>query len=177
MSAYPAWSTYSPKDLHDQYIVREQVPDFRSFLDRWRETSKPVRAEFPDHLDIRFGDHPAETLDVLLPRTWAPGNPVQVLYHGGYWRALHKDEYAFVALPGLRAGIGAVIVNYELCPNVSMAELVAQCRRGFAWTVRNIAEFGGDPGNLHLSGHSAGGHLVGSISPSGAPARCPASST
>ncbi len=163
MSVAHAWKAYSPAELHNQYIVREQVPEFRSYLDRWKETSAPVRAAHGGHLDIPYGAHPAETLDVLLPGSPAPGNPVQVLFHGGYWRALHKDEYAFTAAAGLAAGVAAVVINYELCPRVTMSELVAQCQRGLEWTIRHIAELGPDPHRLYLSGHSAGGHLTGEM--------------
>jgi len=32
--------------------------------------------------------------------------------------------------------------------------------RAFAWTRANVAKYGGDPDNIILCGHSAGGHLV-----------------
>jgi arylformamidase len=37
-----------------------------------------------------------------------------------------------------------------------MAEKI---RRGISWTYQNAASFGGDPGRLHVLGHSSGGHL------------------
>ena len=53
----------------------------------------------------------------------------------------------------------SVVVNYALCPSVTMTELTEQCRRAVRWTQAHIADFGGDPDNLHLTGHSAGAHL------------------
>ncbi|WP_345248481.1 alpha/beta hydrolase [Pigmentiphaga soli] len=163
MSAPADWKDLGEDDLDRQYIVRRQVADWAAFLARWKETSAGVRRQYAGHLDIAYGAHPAETLDVLLPARPAPGNPVQILFHGGYWRALHKDEYAFAAVPALEAGVVAVVVNYELCPRISLTGIVEQCRRAVAWTVRHIGAFGGSPDSLFLSGHSAGAHLVAAI--------------
>ena len=81
------------------------------------------------------------------------------LIHGGYWKALGKDDFTFLAPPLAASGIISVVVNYALCPTVTMTELVEQCRRAVRWTRANIAQFGGDPDRLHVTGHSAGGHL------------------
>lgn len=160
MTASAQWTTYSPEEMRCQYVVREVVPDAMSYLERWRQESAPVRAGYADHLDIAYGPGPAETLDVLRPRAPAARSPVQILIHGGYWRALHKDEFAFVAAPALEAGVLNVVVNYALCPSIAFDGLVDQCRRAFRWTVENIAAFGGNPDNIYLAGHSAGAHLA-----------------
>jgi arylformamidase len=41
--------------------------------------------------------------------------------------------------------------------------MVEQVRRGIAWTARNAANFGGDPGRLYIAGHSSGAHLGGCV--------------
>jgi arylformamidase len=160
VAASVAWTKYGPDELRRQYLVREVVPDYQTYFDRWRAQSEAVQAEYPEHLNIPFGPSDAETLDVLLPRSLAPKAPVQLLFHGGYWRALHKDDFSFAGTAGLDAGVISVVVNYELCPIVSFAELVAQARRAFLWVVNNIAKFGGNPKNIYLAGHSAGAHLA-----------------
>ena len=56
----------------------------------------------------------------------------------------------------------AVVLNYALCPTVSMTELMRQVRAGITHVHAHAAEWGGDPDHLTISGHSAGGHLVAS---------------
>jgi len=157
------WRRYSREELNFKYIVRRQVPDWAQYLSGWKSRSADLRARYSRHLDIRYGEHEAETLDLFLPEWSAEGAPVQILFHGGFWRALNKDEFAFVAAPGLECGIAAVVVNYALCPTVSMTDLVTQCRRAVAWTVTHIGSLAGSADNFYLSGHSAGAHLVASM--------------
>jgi arylformamidase len=157
------WRRYTREELNFQYIVRRRVPDWADYLSRWKSRSADLRARYCQHLDIRYGPHEAESLDLLLPERPAKGTPIQILFHGGFWRALNKDEFAFVAGPGLESGITAVVVNYALCPTVSMTELVTQCRRAVAWTATHIGRLAGSADNLYLSGHSAGAHLVASM--------------
>ncbi|MCB0131218.1 MAG: alpha/beta hydrolase, partial [Caldilineaceae bacterium] len=89
-----------------------------------------------------------------------PGSPVHVFVHGGYWRRFSARDFAWVAEPLVATGVTAVIVNYALCPTVSLTEIVRQTRAAIAWCHLEIGRFGGDPARLTLSGHSAGGHLA-----------------
>jgi acetyl esterase/lipase len=59
-----------------------------------------------------------------------------------------------------RHGIGAVMINYRLSPQVKHPEHIKDVARAFAWTHKHIAEYGGRPDRLLVSGHSAGGHLA-----------------
>ena len=52
-----------------------------------------------------------------------------------------------------------MVVDYALCPQVTIDEIVRQCRAAVAWTLRHIGEHGGDPARVAVGGHSAGGHL------------------
>ena len=56
-----------------------------------------------------------------------------------------------------------MIVNYALCPSVTLDEIVRQTRASIAWAFAHAAEFGAEPGRLTISGHSAGGHLVAMV--------------
>lgn len=93
----------------------------------------------------------------------APGAPLFVWVHGGYWRSSSKDENIFVA-PGLVAqGVNVASVDYSLAPSVTIDEIVRQVRQSIVWLHSQAASLGFDPSRIHVGGHSAGGHLVGML--------------
>jgi arylformamidase len=53
-----------------------------------------------------------------------------------------------------------VVINYRLSPKVQHPEHILDVTRAFAWTVRNVSRYGGDPEHIFVCGHSAGAHLV-----------------
>jgi arylformamidase len=117
-----------------------------------------ARSTLRSHLDIPFGPTVHETLDIFPADK--PNAPVFVFIHGGYWRAFQSKNFHGVAL-GLQArGITTVVINYALCPFVTIDEITRQARAAVAWTVRHIGEYGGDPSRIAVGGHSAGGHLT-----------------
>lgn len=146
-------------DLEAQYNARSTIPDHPQILARWARDSAVVCQQLPCRLDLAFGDDAGERLDWFPAESASPG-PVLYFIHGGYWRTLDKDHFAFLVPSLQRLGFNVVLVNYGLCPRITVAEIVAQVRRGLAWTRDRAAEFGADPGQLYLAGHSAGGHLV-----------------
>lgn len=152
-------ASFNPK-VDAQYKVRDVVPDFQTFLDRWAAASLWARANLRGHLNIQYGPSAEETLDVFLPHAQTHTAPVQILIHGGYWRALSKDDFSFLAAAIVPASVVAVVINYALCPVVTLDRIVDQCRRAMVWTARNAATYGGDAGRLHATGHSAGAHLA-----------------
>lgn len=71
-----------------------------------------------------------------------------------------KREYSCIANTITHAGAIAVIVDYALMPGARMKVLVDQVIRAKQWVIDHIAEHGGDPSLLTISGHSAGAHLA-----------------
>jgi len=111
--------------------------------------------------DVRYGDGPLQTLDVFPASD--PHAPIHLYFHGGYWRAYDKANYRYIPGMLVPAGATTVLANYDLCPAVTLDELVAQAIAAVAWVYRNGRELGGDPERLFISGSSAGGHLVAMI--------------
>jgi arylformamidase len=120
--------------------------------------SAHARASLRCVLDVPYGPTLAETLDIFPAD--APNAPVFVFVHGGYWRALSSKDFSCVALGLQPLGITTVVVNYALCPTVTIDEITRQVRAAVAWTHRHIASYGGDPQRIALGGHSAGAHLT-----------------
>jgi arylformamidase len=170
MAADPIFRTYDQAALDRQYNNQLRVPDFADHVARWQSESARVRATLPGERDVAFGPTTDEVLDIYLPAKAAHGAPVQVFYHGGYWRAFKASDFAFIAERLVEAGAIAVVVNYALVPAVRIGELVRQCRAALAWVHANIGRYGGNPSQIYLSGHSAGGHLVAALATMAPPA-------
>jgi arylformamidase len=153
----PLPSVLDPDEHEAQYNPRVAVPDASIFLERTAARSAEARARFA-HREVRYGSGPLATLDVFAAAR--PDAPIHVFVHGGYWRGLDKRDYSLVAAGLVPLGITTVVMNYDLCPSVSLPALVAQFRDGVRWICEHAAELGGDPANITLSGHSAGAHLV-----------------
>ena len=152
----PAW-------LSAQYNNRELVPEHPKFLARWTGASAHVRRQAPCVLDLRYGEAPKSTLDIFPAAAGAAapgGAPVLIVIHGGYWRALDKSDFSFVAPSFTADGAMVVVVNYDLCPAVSIEHIALQLTEAVAWTWRHAAAHGGDAARMAVAGHSAGGHLA-----------------
>lgn len=152
---------YGQAELDEQYDARGTVPDIHPILRQYADGSAAARAALPCVLDVAYGAHADETLDIFPAP--APGAPVFVFVHGGYWRLLSKDDSSFMAPAFTRAGATVVAVNYSLAPAVTLDHIVDQNRRALAWVHRHIDKHRGDPRRIHVCGSSAGGHLVGML--------------
>jgi len=153
--------TASDPALDVQYNLRAAVPAFGTWFENWAAWSDAARQKLQGRLDLVYGPHAADRIDIFAPRdAGAAGRPVLVFFHGGYWRSLRKEDFAFVAAPFVKAGAVAALVEYPLCPMVTMDELIDHCRQAVVWIAQHIGGHGGDPARLHLGGHSAGGHIT-----------------
>lgn len=143
------------------YNVRAAIPEHPAFFAAWKERSAAFRRRAGGALDVAYGPSAAETLD-LFP-AGRPGGPLHLFIHGGYWQALGKGDNSFVAEALVEAGVTVAVVDYALCPAVTLDVIVEQMRRAVLWLRRHAFEYGADPERLQVSGHSAGGHLTGML--------------
>ena len=144
--------------LTKEYNNRELVPDHPKYFARWQEDSVRARSRMICYLDRRYGDLPGETIDIFPARK---GDGTCMMFiHGGYWRSLDKQDFSFLAPTWVDAGVSLAVVNYDLCPKVSMEDIVQQMLRASRWLWLHAEEYGMDQDRLYVSGHSAGGHLT-----------------
>lgn len=155
----PLWEGLSAEEHEFQYNPQRAFPHFKDYQAERAPANARARTELRSELDIPYGDHPLRRLDVFLAAEARGPTPVHVFFHGGYWRAQDKENFAFVAELFVRRGVTAVIANYELGPASTLDGVAQSALAAFEWTLREIGRFGGDPRRVGLSGHSAGAHL------------------
>jgi acetyl esterase/lipase len=81
--------------------------------------------------------------------------------HGGGWMLGKKHEQALPLIYHLaQRGWVVVTPNYRLSPKARFPDHLVDCKRALAWARRSIADHGGDPAFIAVTGGSAGGHLT-----------------
>ncbi|MGD2045552.1 MAG: alpha/beta hydrolase domain-containing protein [Gemmatimonadota bacterium] len=100
-----------------------------------------------------------DRLDLFMPEG-ADDVPVVVFFHGGELRYGSKASGESLAARIVPEGIGVVSANYRLWPTVDPPNNTQDAAAAVAWVIEHIDEYGGDPSNVYVSGHSAGAYLV-----------------
>ena len=152
---YRNFSTQAQIDA--QYNPSLGLPPGAAPMQHFQAQATQARQRLRCTLDLPYGPTLAETLDIFPAE--APHAPVFVFIHGGYWRALSSKDFSGVALGLVPRGVTTVVVNYALCPAVTIDEITRQCRAALAWVLRYIGGHGGDASRVAIAGHSAGAHL------------------
>ncbi|MEY4132498.1 MAG: hypothetical protein RL592_556 [Verrucomicrobiota bacterium] len=102
-------------------------------------------------------------LDLTVP-AGAKGFATYVWFYGGGLKNGAKDlrsEYCAEIRASLaQGGVAVVTPDYRLSPKAKYPAYVDDAAAAFAWTVKHIAEHGGDPRKVFIGGHSAGGYLA-----------------
>lgn len=132
----------------------------------WRQLVYPFRMRndaVTVQRDIRFSDAGGRgTLDIYSPAAARPeGAPVLLQVHGGGWTIGRKDQQGIPLMQHLSAkGWVCVAINYRLAPRDPFPAQIIDVKRAIAWIRENIADHGGDPDYVVVTGGSAGGHLA-----------------
>jgi arylformamidase len=144
--------------LDREYNPRIGVPDIAGTFARWQQEARAARERLKCRLGLQYGPTSAETLDFF--QASGPNRPLLIFVHGGYWRALDKNDFSWIAPAYVAAGFSVAVLNYGLAPVTPLPEIVDQVRRACTWLHRNARELEIDPLHIICSGHSAGGHLA-----------------
>jgi acetyl esterase/lipase len=102
-------------------------------------------------------------LDIWRRGDLAPGTraPVLVQVHGGAWVSGRKEGQGEPLMGHLtERGWVCVTANYRLSPRATWPDHIIDVKRALAWVKTNIADYGGDPDFVAITGGSAGGHLA-----------------
>ena len=156
------WEGFTLTELARAYSPRATVGNMAAIFDAWRADGTAFRTR---HLtaELAYGPLQAETLDLYLPPDARGPRPLWIFIHGGYWQAIDKAHNAQFAAGMLEAGYAVAMLNYSLAPAASLAAIVDQIRRCVSFLAAEAAALGCDPHDIHIAGHSAGGHLAAMI--------------
>jgi arylformamidase len=136
-------------DYEAEYNNRARVPENPALIAGWAKDAAAYRAQHAPRC-ISYGPGARHVIDLF------PGDgkgPIVVFIHGGYWQALDGSSFSHMAR-GLNAhGVGVAIPSYDLCPDVTVGQIIEEMRMAS----RELARLGQ---RLVISGHSAGGHLA-----------------
>jgi len=128
--------------LDHEYNARLWAPDYAQTLAGFRERGTVVRRNPNAHLDLRWGQRERQTVDLFLPPKTS--GPLLVFLHGGYWqyRTSGKDGVSFLAPVFLERGCALAAIQYALCPEVDMDQMVEQVKEALIWVWRSLPSFG-----------------------------------
>lgn len=153
---------YTQSELELQYDSGARSPELNATREarqkRIDAEAVEVRRTAKAHLDVVFGSHAREKIDVF-PAAKANA-PLMAFIHGGYWKQRSKDEFAWMAPAFNKAGIAFASIGYPLCPEVRIGDIVGSVRRALVHLANNASSLGFDAKRIHVAGHSAGGHLA-----------------
>ena len=136
-------------DYEAEYDNRARVPEHPAIFEAWARDSAAWRAERPPET-VRYGESERAAIELFE----AGAGPVVAFIHGGYWQAMDRSLFSHMARGLNGRGVGVGVVGYDLCPTVTVAEIVEQVREACAALMRRTGE------RLVVVGHSAGGHLA-----------------
>ena len=135
------WKKLSQKELEKNYNPRESVSNFSTYIEKYKNLGKESRKDLPCILDVSYGNSPLQKVDIFGNKNLKNAH-VHIFIHGGYWRALDKSDHSQLARPFVTEGILYFSVNHELCPNVSLSDIVQQVTNAIIWIYNNCKKFG-----------------------------------
>ncbi len=159
------------RGLADDYVARlDPAPTKADLATPWRHVALPFTFKHPDVKrisDIPYtddADNKRLRLDIYKPREPGTGRPVLFQIHGGGWVMGKKDEQGQPLMSHLAARSWVCVApNYPLSPKATWPEHLVALKRALVWTREHIAEHGGDPSFIAVTGGSAGGHLAAMV--------------
>lgn len=147
-------------DYEAEYNNRARVPEHAEIFLRWAREAENYRADMLKEgraeLGLAYGDTPRQCVDLFVPQAGGSA-PLALFVHGGYWRSLDPSSFSHMAR-GLNArGIAVAVAGYDLCPIVTIAEIIEQIRRACVFLWQRLGR------RMLVYGWSAGGHLAAAM--------------
>jgi arylformamidase len=147
-------------EIEIQYNNRARIAETPQILQQWSDNAAAYRARMAAsghaELTVAYGTGPRHIVDLFWPAQDRAGHIV-VFIHGGYWQLFEPALFSHLARGANARGIPMALMGYDLCPAVTVDEIVAQIRSACVFLWRRYKR------RLVLTGHSAGGHLTAAM--------------
>lgn len=111
--------------------------------------------------DLAYGPLPRQRFDVYVPTGAAAtggARPLLLFIHGGAWRSGRKSDYRFAGRAFAARGYVTAVAGYRLVPEVRYPDFLVDCGMALAAFRTTAPDFGGDPEQTFVAGHSAGAY-------------------
>ncbi len=155
------------QDMSKYYTVMHPekfATDWTGFYKANNEATARVRQQYPHHLDISFGSHSKQALDLYLPPGDVSAAPVFLFLHGGGFREGDRAHYGFIALPFIKNGIITAVASYRLMgEGFHFPAQSTDVKHAVKWLHDNVGRYGGNANAIFVGGHSAGAILSADI--------------
>jgi arylformamidase len=156
--AAPIYRGMDRATLDAAYNNSAAVIDSAERLAVWQRRSLAIRSIPGARVDVPYGTGERTRFDYLP--SGAPGAPLFVFIHGGYWQRNSKDIFSFVAEGPRAHGIDVAVLGYTLAPTARLSDIVLEIREALSFLNNNVRQFGFCRGRVFVGGWSAGGHLA-----------------
>lgn len=147
----------SKSDLEFQYVTGQGHASHARLFEDFRAACQRADSLAGWRWNVPYGTHPRQVMD--LRQASDPARAILIYLHAGYWQSRDKSQFRFIVPPLNDAGFHVAMVNYPLCPDVSVADIVAGLR-GLPAKVRAMMPAASADAPLIVMGHSAGAHLA-----------------
>lgn len=140
-------------DWDDAYENGGYIPNAESYGPKWEAEAAAYREAMATRMEtVSYGPHPREAMDIFLPEGTPKGLVIYV--HGGYWRSRDRGLWSHLAAGPVAHGWAVAMPGYILCPEVQIEDITQQIAAAVNVAAARVA------GPVHITGHSAGGHLA-----------------
>ncbi|KAG8042592.1 hypothetical protein G9C98_005226 [Cotesia typhae] len=152
-------------DLHEKLYnpsawSKNYTEGYEDFLKISIQATIDARNSIPCKLDVSYG--PTELMKYDYYGTNLPNDArVLIFIHGGYWQEGSKELAGFHIKPLVSKGIKVFNLGYNLCPQVTLSNLVTEIRSGIEEILKVCRKMGCK--DVWIAGHSAGAHLAASL--------------
>ncbi|EHB55106.1 Carboxylesterase type B [Mycolicibacterium rhodesiae JS60] len=164
LTAAPAVRSAAASATTSRVTVRSLLNNLLTWVSEQIPVGKRVDAT--KYADVSYGSDPAQKLDVYAPPQAADA-PIIVMVHGGGWAIGDKSHLGLVANKVnhyLPEGYVFVSINYPMLPANKPDVQADSVAAAITYVQAHATEWGGDPNNIVVMGHSAGAHLIALVS-------------